>query len=47
MGGIHQIDWDRFAAYVEAMMAVEKAKVKTKSEADKILHTVEPVSPMF
>ncbi|WWD15607.1 hypothetical protein CI109_100029 [Kwoniella shandongensis] len=32
-----------FAAYTEAMMEVEKARVKTKHEADKILEKVEPV----
>lgn len=46
MGKIHDIDWSRFAAYVEAMMEVEKSKVKTKSEADKILQSVEPVRPV-
>ncbi|GFZ42772.1 hypothetical protein JCM24511_00490 [Saitozyma sp. JCM 24511] len=34
-----------FAAYTDGMIEVEKAKVKTKSEADKILQKVEPILP--
>jgi hypothetical protein len=35
----------RFASYAETMLDVEKANVKTKAEADKILQKVEPVRP--
>jgi hypothetical protein len=35
----------RFASYAESMLDVEKANVKTKAEADKILQKVEPVRP--
>ena len=39
-----ELDQCRFAAYTKSMLEIEKAKVKTKAEADEILKKVEPVS---